>query len=57
LAREIESAGRQHWRSCEECGQPRWYMMTIKLERTGKYTVDFEYRDDYKEGDIMQPLP
>jgi len=30
--------------------------MTVKLERSGKYSVDFEYRDTYQEGDIMKEL-
>jgi hypothetical protein len=55
--RDLTTLALDHWKLTQNLGQSRWYMMTIKLERSGKYTVDFEYRDDYKEGDIMQPLP
>lgn len=52
----IEDGAVRHWRLTQELGQPRWYMMTVNLERSGKYSVDFEYRDDYQEGDIMKEL-
>lgn len=52
----VEDAALRHWRLAQDFGQPRWYMMTVNLERSGKYSVDFEYRDDYKEGDIMKEL-
>jgi hypothetical protein len=50
----IYSATREHWRLTQDLGLPRWYKMTVTVERTGKFSVDFEYEDDYKEGDIMQ---
>ena len=43
-----------HWRSTQDLGQPRWYKMTVTVERSGKFSVDFEYKDDYQEGDIMK---
>lgn len=46
----------KHWRLAQELGLPRWYMMTVSLQASGKYAIDFEYRDDYQEGDIMKPL-
>lgn len=54
--RQLDDATFAHWRLTQDLGQPRWYMMTVNLERSGKYSVDFEYRDDYKEGDIMKEL-
>lgn len=54
--RLLDDATLAHWRLTQELGQPRWYMMTVNLERSGKYSVDFEYRDDYQEGDIMKLL-
>lgn len=44
----------RHWRLTQDLGQPRWYKMTVTVERSGKFNVDFEYKDDYKVGDIMQ---
>ena len=35
-------------------GQPRWYKMIVIVERSGKFSVDLKYKDDYKEGDIMK---
>lgn len=52
----LDDAAYAHWRLSQDLGQPRWYMMTVTLERSGRYAVDFEYCDDYKEGDIMQAL-
>jgi hypothetical protein len=46
----------QHWRLTQDLGLPRWYKMIFTVERTGKFSVDFEYKDDYKEGDIMHQL-
>lgn len=54
--RLFEDATFAHWRTAQDFGLPRWYMMTVNLERSGKYSVDFEYRDDYQEGDIMKLL-
>jgi hypothetical protein len=54
--RLLDDATFAHWRTTQQLGLPRWYMMTVKLERSGKYSVDYEYRDDYQEGDIMKEL-
>lgn len=54
--RLLDDATFAHWRLTQDLGLPRWYMMTVRLERSGQYSVDFEYRDDYQEGDIMKPL-
>ena len=35
-------------------GQSRWYKMIVTVERSGKFNVEFEYKDDYQEGDIMK---
>jgi hypothetical protein len=44
----------RHWRLAQEMGQPRWFKMTVTVERSGKYSVDFEYKDDYKETDMLE---
>jgi hypothetical protein len=51
----VSDASKHHWRVTQELGQQRWYKMIVEIERSGKYTVDFQYKNDYKEGDIMQP--
>lgn len=44
----------EHWRLTQDLGQPRWYKMIVTVERSGKFNVEFEYKDDYQEGDIMR---
>jgi hypothetical protein len=43
-----------HWQMNQDLGQPRWYKMIVTVERSGKFNVEFEYKDDYQEGDIMK---
>lgn len=53
-SRHVNSLAHHHWKLTQDLGQPRWYKMIVTIERNGKFKVDFEYKDDYKEGDIMQ---
>lgn len=50
----IDSTAARHWRLTQDLGQPRWYKMIVSVERSGKFSVAFEYKDDYQEGDIMK---
>lgn len=50
----LGGATKSHWRLSQDLGQPRWYKMIVTVERSGKFSVDFEYKDDYQEGDIMK---
>ena len=50
----VDAAAEKHWRLTQDLGQPRWYKMIVTVERSGKFSVDFEYKDDYQEGDIMK---
>ena len=43
-----------HWQLTQDLAQARWYKMIVTVERSGKFSVDFEYKDDYQEGDIMK---
>jgi hypothetical protein len=52
----VSDAAKLHWKLTQELGQARWYRLDLTLERSGQYHADFEYRDDYKEGDIIEPL-
>lgn len=45
---------KSHWQFSQTLGEPRWYKMIVTVERSGKFSVDFEYEDDYLEGDIMK---
>lgn len=54
--RRVSDSAEAHWHTTQQLGQPRWYMMTVQLARGGKYSVDYEYRDAYQEGDIMKEL-
>jgi hypothetical protein len=51
---ELSKLTHEHLRLTEALGQPRWYKMVLTVQRSGKYGVDFEYKDDYREGDILQ---
>ena len=50
----VSKMSKNHWQVTQDLGQPRWYKMTVTVERSGKFSVDFEYKDDYQEGDIMK---
>jgi hypothetical protein len=50
----VSNASKRHWRMTQDLGQARWYKMTVTVERSGKFSIDFEYKDDYQEGDIMR---
>ena len=44
----------QHLRLTQDLGLPRWYKMIVTVNRDGKFSVDFEYNDNYQEGDIIK---
>ena len=50
----IDKLALRHWQLTQDLGEPRWYKMIVAVERSGKFAVDFEYKDDYREGDIMK---
>ena len=54
--RSVSDSAQAHWHLVQDLGQPRWYMMTINLSLAGKYSMEFEYCDNYHEGDIMKSL-
>ena len=51
----VSDAAKRHWKLTQDLGQARWYRMDLTLEKSGRYHADFRYRDDYSEGDIMEP--
>ena len=52
----ISRAAQDQLAVVEAAGQPRWYMMALRIDRSGKYSVDFTYFDNYVEGDIMKSV-
>lgn len=44
----------EHQQLVQKASQPRWYKMIVIVHRDGKFNVDFEYNDNYQEGDIMK---
>lgn len=50
----VSRAAKRHWEITQSVGQPRWYKMGMTISSSGRFSVDFEYKDDYKEGDIMR---
>ena len=51
---KLYGSTKRHWQLTQDLGQPCWYKMIVTVERSGKFTVGFEYKDDYQEGDIMK---
>jgi hypothetical protein len=51
---DVEALTKRHWQLTQDLGQPRWYKMIVTVERSGKFNVEFEYKDDYQEGEIMK---
>ena len=51
----VRELTRQHWDRSAALGQPRWYQLTLTLDRKGKYSTEFGYGDTYETGDIMRP--
>ncbi len=51
---ELSDYTHLHWRLNQDIGQPAWYKMIVNVERSGKFNVEFEYKDDYQEGDILK---
>ena len=48
--RQIREITRQHWTQ----SQPRWYAMHLTVSKDGKVHADWEYKEDYQVGDIIQ---
>jgi hypothetical protein len=44
----------RHWKLVQEMGQPRWFKLVVTVDRSGKCSFDFEYKDDYKETDMLE---
>lgn len=51
----VRELTRKHWDRSAALGQPRWYQLTLTLDRNGHYRTEFEYSDAYETGDIMRP--
>lgn len=50
MLRQISDATEKHWAA----SQPRWYAMHLVVSRDGKISTNWEYKDNYQEGDIMR---
>jgi hypothetical protein len=50
MLRQISDATERHWAASE----PRWYAMHLVVSRDGKISTNWEYEDNYQEGDIMR---
>jgi len=46
---------RDHQQITSDSGQPAWFAMVLTVERSGRFSADFDYRDQYSTGDIMRP--
>jgi hypothetical protein len=50
----VQEAALAHWRLTQQLGQPRWFQMTLQLDRQGRYSADFDYRESYEAGDVIR---
>jgi hypothetical protein len=50
---ELYGLTKKHWQLVQELGQPRWFKMTVTVERSGKFAVDFEYKDRITDEDMI----
>lgn len=48
--REIKASTRKHW----EASTPRWYALHLTVTQEGKMQAEWEYVDEYTEGDILR---
>jgi hypothetical protein len=53
----LQEAARAHWQLTQDLGQPRWFAMTVRVSRSGKFSTELEYNDNYQEGDMFKPRP
>jgi hypothetical protein len=53
----LQEAARAHWQLTQDLGQPRWFAMTVRVSRAGKFSTELEYNDNYQEGDMFKPRP
>jgi hypothetical protein len=52
--RALMEMTRNHWQTTQDLGLPRWYKMIVTVNRDGKFSVDFEYNDNYTDEDMMK---
>lgn len=44
----------QHRAITRGLGQPPWFRMSLRVSHDGRFEVGFEYRDDYRPGDVVR---
>lgn len=52
----LDDALGEHWRLVRASSPAPWFQMKVVVERNGKFSVDFAYRENYQEGDLFTPL-
>jgi Protein of unknown function, DUF600 len=51
---ELYALTKQHWQLVQQLGQPRWFKMIVTVERSGKFSVSFEYKEKITDEDMIQ---
>ena len=45
---------KSHWQLTQDLGQPRWFKMVVTVQHSGKFSVDFEYKDTITDLDMFE---
>lgn len=53
----VQEAAHAHWQLTQDLGQPRWFAMTVRVSRTGKFSTELEYNENYQDADLSKPRP
>jgi hypothetical protein len=52
--RRVDKLALQHWQLTQDLGQPRWFKMIVTVQCSGKFSVDFEYKDHITDLDMVE---
>jgi hypothetical protein len=52
--RSVDDLLLKHWRLTQDLGQVRWFKMIVTVQRSCKFSVDFEYKDTITDLDMVQ---
>jgi len=49
----IRQLTRRHWTLTQELGQPRWFKLVLRVDRDGRFSVEFEFKDVVLDSDML----
>jgi hypothetical protein len=51
---ELYNLTKAHWQLAQELGPSRWFKMIVTIQRSGQFSVAFEYKDPITEADMIE---